>query len=338
MLTKRLAYLDNLKVFLTALVVFHHAGQPYRAESYWPYHPEDPSMYWPWIWHFFSTNASFFMALFFLVSGYFIPASYDRQGFGKFIRRKFLRLAIPCVVMALITSLLVGHFEIAHMWFVENLLVFSALYAVYRLFGKTVSGKVFRPTLPWLLLLAVLMGLGVSLMRNHFAQDYWARVLGFLFFEPARYLEYVVMFLVGILAYRLNSLELMDRRTGLACLIVGIALATGNYLRAGGPWDAFVDRWFGFYECLMCVSISFGLIWLFRDVLNKSGRFLQWCSAQSYGIYVFHLVLMIGLQRMTDGITMPIIPKFLLIGTISFFVAAALTWLLRLIPGMKKIL
>ena len=53
----------------------------------------------PWIWHFFSTNAAFFMGLYFFISGYFVPGSYDRQGFGTFIRKKILRLGVPLLLL-----------------------------------------------------------------------------------------------------------------------------------------------------------------------------------------------------------------------------------------------
>jgi peptidoglycan/LPS O-acetylase OafA/YrhL len=77
---QRLYYLDHLKVCLTVLVIMHHAGQAYGDGGGWAYTPSNPAEFMPWIWHFFSTNAAFFMGLFFLISGYFVPASYDKQG------------------------------------------------------------------------------------------------------------------------------------------------------------------------------------------------------------------------------------------------------------------
>ena len=56
-------YLDNLKVFLTVLVIFHHAGQAYGNGGGWAYQPSNPDEFLPWIWHFFSVNAGFFMGL-----------------------------------------------------------------------------------------------------------------------------------------------------------------------------------------------------------------------------------------------------------------------------------
>ena len=93
---KRLLYLDNLKVCLTALVIFHHAGQAYGDGGGWAYTPSNPAEVMPWIWHFFSVNAAFFMGLFFLISGYFVPASYDKQGAVVFVQKKLIRLGIPC--------------------------------------------------------------------------------------------------------------------------------------------------------------------------------------------------------------------------------------------------
>ncbi len=39
----RLLYLDNLKVCLTALVIFHHAGQAYGDGGGWAYTPSNPA-------------------------------------------------------------------------------------------------------------------------------------------------------------------------------------------------------------------------------------------------------------------------------------------------------
>ena len=87
---KRLLYLDNLKVCLTVLVIFHHAGQAYGDGGGWAYTPSNPAEVMPWIWHFFSVDAAFFMGLFFLISGYFVPASYDKQGASVFVQKKLM--------------------------------------------------------------------------------------------------------------------------------------------------------------------------------------------------------------------------------------------------------
>ena len=99
---KRLLYLDNLKVCLTVLVIFHHAGQAYGDGRGWAYHPSNPAEFMPWIWHFFSVNAAFFMGLFFLISGYFVPMSFDKQGAKVFVQKKLIRLGIPLLLMMIV--------------------------------------------------------------------------------------------------------------------------------------------------------------------------------------------------------------------------------------------
>ena len=64
----------------------------------------------------------------------------------------------------------------------------------------------------------------------------------------------------------------------------------------------------------------------------------QWCAAQAYGAYIVHLLLMIALQNAVDGIWMGAFGKFMFIGVTSTIASFGLTWLLRMIPGVKKVL
>ena len=337
----RLYYLDNLKVCLTVLVIMHHAGQAYGNGGEWPYTPSNPAEFMPWIWHFFSTNAAFFMGLYFFISGYFVPRSFDKQGTKQFVQKKLLRLGIPLLFIGSIISIMTGKLEIAHMWFVESLLVFCLIYALIRLMASPID-KVCnsKPTIIGLLIVASVMGIGSYFIRQVSPQDHWIWPFGIipLPMEPAHYLQYVMMFVLGILAYRFQWLDKMSNGVGLTALLVGIALAVGNYLREGGPWDAFVWQWFGIYESLMCVFISFGLIWFFRQFVSTTSRFWQWCAAQSYGAYVFHLLLMVVLQNAVDGIWMGAFGKFLFIGVVTTILAFLLTWVVRTIPGVKQVL
>ena len=338
---QRLYYLDNLKVCLTVLVIMHHAGQAYGNGGSWAYTPSNPAEFMPWIWHFFSTNAAFFMGLYFLISGYFVPRSFDKQGSKQFIQKKLLRLGIPLLFMGAIISVLTGKLEICHMWFVESLLVFCLIYALIRKWVSPIDSDCnSKPTIIGLLIVALVMGIGSYSIRQVSPQDHWIWPFGIipLPMEPAHYLQYVMMFILGILVYRFQWLNEMSNGTGFTTLLIGIALAVGNYLRDGGPWSAFVWQWFGIYESLMCVFISFGLIWLFREFVSTTSRFWQWCAAQSYGAYVFHLLLMIALQNVVDSIWMGAFGKFLFIGIVTTILAFLLTWIVRMIPGLKRVL
>ena len=338
---KRLLYLDNLKVCLTVLVIFHHAGQAYGDGGGWAYTPSNPAEVMPWIWHFFSVNAAFFMGLFFLISGYFVPASYDKQGASVFVQKKLIRLGIPLLVMGGLLSVLSGKFEIGHMWYIESLLVFCLLYALIRQFYQpTTDSCSSRPTIMGMLIFGGIMGIGSYLIRWVSPQDNWIWPFGIipLPMEPAHYLQYVMMFVVGILASRIRWLERISKATGFLSLVIGCLLALGIYLRDGGEWNDFVAQWFGIYESLLCVFISFGLLWLFREYSNWNSKFWQWCAAQAYGAYIVHLLLMIALQYAVDGIWMGAFGKFMFIGVAISIASFGLTWLLRMIPGFKKVL
>ena len=338
---KRLCYLDNLKVCLTVLVIMHHAGQAYGNGGGWAYTPSNPAEFMPWIWHFFSTNAAFFMGLYFFISGYFVPRSFDKQGTKQFVHKKLLRLGVPLLFMGGIISILSGKPEIGHMWFVESLLVFCLIYALIRQWVQPVNEACYsKPTVIGLLVVALLMGVESYVIRQISPQDHWIWPFGIipLPMEPAHYLQYVMMFVLGILAYRFQWLDKMSNSVGFMALLIGIALAMGNYLRDGGPWDAFVWQWFGIYESLMCVFISFGLLWLFREFVSTTSRFWQWCAAQSYGAYMFHLLLMIVLQNAMDSIWIGAFGKFLFIGVVTTVLSFHLTWMVKMIPGFKKVL
>ena len=334
---KRLYYLDTLKVMLTILVVFHHAAEAYSPYSAWVYKPSNKEEMMPLIWHFNSVNAAFFMGLFFLIAGYFVPRSYDKQGVWMFVKKKLLRLGIPVVFVTAFLTFATGQLEVGHLWYVESLLLFCLVYALVRKFVSPIQVKS-NVSLWGSLAVALIMGVGGHFIRQVSPQDNWIWVLGFIHIEPAHYLQYVMMFILGVLAYRGQWLTGMNNRTGAISLLIGSALAIGDYVRNDGAWNNFVCQWFGIYESLLCVFFSVGLLWLFREFVNGTNTFQSWCSQQAYGAYIVHLFVLLAIQNATDGIMLPGIVKFIIIGSVASIISFVVTYLLRLVPGVKKVL
>ena len=249
---KRLYYLDTLKVMLTILVVFHHAAEAYSPYSAWVYKPSNKEEMMPLIWHFNSVNAAFFMGLFFFIAGYFVPRSYDKQVIWVFVKKKLLRLGIPVVFVTAFLTFATGQLEVGHLWYVESLLLFCLVYALVRKFVSPIQVKSYI-SLVELLAVALVMGVGGYFIRQVSPQDNWIWLLGFIHIEPAHYLQYVIMFILGVLAYRGQWLTGMNNRTGAISLLIGSALAIGDYVRNDGAWNNFVCQWFGIYESLLCV-------------------------------------------------------------------------------------
>src|SRR5262245_12358296 len=163
------AAVDNLRVALSALVVAHHALQPYGFNQNWWVIERLPPV--PVLGLFLWVNACFFMGLFFLIAGLFTPGSVDRKGVGAFVRDRLRRLGIPLLFGFLVRLPPLGwyahlhnrhmgwvpypeyfvHFwlgvgprpadwpdphwpdgHFGHLWFLEHLLLYGLLYALWR--------------------------------------------------------------------------------------------------------------------------------------------------------------------------------------------------------------
>lgn len=330
--------LDNLKVFLTVMVIFHHAGQAYGDGGDWPYHPSNPVEYMPEIWRFFSTNAAYLMGLFFLISGYFVPISFDKQGFATFMRKKLVRLGIPLAIVTALLTLMVGQLEMGTMWYVETLLCFCLAYGLIRCCGVRFSETPrFSWSLGMLVGIALVMGVGSHCIRQFSPQDHWIWLLGVIRVEPAHWLQYVMMFSLGVLLSRWKGLGSLTDRMGAISLGIGLVFVCFNVIRTGALHDC-IQSYFGLFESFLCLFLSVGLLWLFRKVAKGTNAFLRWCSGQAYGAYVFHLFILLMLQNLLDGLVLDVHVKFLLIGFLATLMSFGFTWLLKLLPGVKRVL
>ena len=90
-------YIDRLRSVMTILVILHHTAITYGAMGGWFWHELQPSRTPSSILLilFCTTNQACFMGFFFLLAGYFTPASLDRKGYRQFILDRFIRLGIP---------------------------------------------------------------------------------------------------------------------------------------------------------------------------------------------------------------------------------------------------
>ena len=103
---------DKLKVALTMLVIAHHAAQPYGPTGgAWPV---ENARHSPLLLPFFAVNAAFFMGLFFLISGLFIPRSHDGKGAAGFLKSRLTRLGIPVAFFALFILGPISYLALAH--------------------------------------------------------------------------------------------------------------------------------------------------------------------------------------------------------------------------------
>ncbi len=337
---RRLYYLDNLKWMLIILVIFHHAGQAYGDGGDWAYQPSDPREYVEGLWRFFSLNAGFMMGLFFLISGYFTPRSFDKYGFGQFFYKRLKHIGLPLLFLCVFISSLSGNIDIAHGWYLLMLLVFSMGYAILRVTFSNSSAPIgYRMNSRYHLLIlfcaVTLLATAEYCVRGIYNQDYWVGISHLRIFEPVHLPQYLLMYSLGIYSYRTRLFDEMTATTGITCIATSCAIAYMMFCVA----TSFNSCHWWLFESFFCISTSFGLIWLFRQFMNFTSKFTQWCASQEYGAYLSHLTNLLAMQVLFDKLYLGGgIPKLIFIGaatTVFTFITTAMT---RRIPKVNKII
>ncbi|KAI8810430.1 acyltransferase 3 [Cladochytrium replicatum] len=153
----RTFYIDNLRTFLTFIVIVHHTL--YSLVTGW-----DPLPAYPYgdlativvYVCFCSANQAYFMSLFFFLAGLFVQRSLERKGTLAFLVDRGLRLVLPIVVVYLFFSpmsfylcVIAGRvpeipaatpgseiwriyfstFRLSHTWFLYNLFLFCSIFS-----------------------------------------------------------------------------------------------------------------------------------------------------------------------------------------------------------------
>ena len=371
---ERLYFIDNVRVWIIMLVVAHHAGQAFgpTGGAWFVFNVEQVRM----LGSFFYVNASFFMGLLFLISGYFSASSYDRKGAGRFLKDRLRRIGIPLLFFALVVNLPLSYsaagtqltflqyvirphiwewrFLYAHLWFLGQLLVFAFGYAIIRLiFSRDLLKRAGKAPVPghWgILIYIIALGIVSLFVRHWFPQDRWVVLL--VPWEPAHVPQYLSLYVLGIFAFRHDWFRRFPDRTGMIWLWIGIAAAGSVYaisaLRLAGLLPSvsvtstggkvlFALIW-NIREALIAAGLSAGLLTWFRKRFNSQGKLMAAMSADSYFVYVIHLYLVITLQNIVIGFTMPAFIKFAFVTVFGVIICFSISHLVKMLPFTKRIL
>ncbi|WP_234383331.1 acyltransferase family protein [Streptomyces dysideae] len=182
------------------------------------------------------------------------------------------------------------------------------------------------------------------LFRLKYPLDTWVPVLDFLQVEPARVPQYAAFFTLGVLAYRYNWLERFDARTGWVWLggaLAGVAVlfvigAEADCFGPGG-FNAPALTWAA-YDSALCVALCVGLLTAFRETVTRSSRLSTELSANSYGVYILHVPLVVTVQYcLADRGLSPVASWAT---TSALGLAGAFLWAagLRRLPGFRQVL
>jgi hypothetical protein len=276
---ERVAYLDNLKLLLVAVIIAGHGALAYGdLESAWPYQDVQEVQLAG------VTNvtlamvvipaALFAMGLFFLISGLVTPGSVSRKGPRAFARDRLIRLGVPLVAWALViwpgaiwaAHLAAGEthsfwWQVTHadpvldtgpMWFVEVLLIYSFAYAVWRYWRRrrvtgadpsAASIRSFPLSGRMLAALAAAISVSTALVRPVFPVASGQIGQSHLWQWP----QFVAMFGLGIVAAQRGWLDPVPDRIrrgcGFAALggIVAFLVIVGTMASLGVDGDVLFD-------------------------------------------------------------------------------------------------
>lgn len=310
----RLAYLDQLKLLLVALVVIHHAGQPYGPPEDWPLTSAAAGL--P-LGAFFEINGAFFMGLFFLISGVFLPSAVDRLGAGKAVGSRIVRLGAPLVFLsvlifgpisyavggrreAFLTYMLrdyvgAGAFEVGHLWFLSWLLVLVAAYGACRAISRRpATAAVKAPGHLALLAAVAALAAANAAVRVWCPVGLWIDLAPFVRVEVARLPQYLLLFGAGLAAGRFGWLKTFPARRGLVWLVLGLVAAG---LRLVQPWLMPMPSWAWLAEeAVIGIGLSVGLLVLSRAHLDRPSAMHSALARDAFGVYLIHVFPVVALQ------------------------------------------
>ena len=317
----RAYYIDRLRVALTALVVCHHAvlsfdGSPGSVAAPWgsvveytTAQPQTPifsrsiSAMW-----FLNLNQLYFMGLFFFISGYFTPASFDRKGAFAFLKERVKRLAIPCVVYYFVIGPVLECWLMPHVitrksknkhwtivegppWYLCTLVIFSCVYVACP---HDIDRAAPAPSVGAFLLVGGLF-MGVLEHAMSGATLLWLNPVTCYYS-----VQYVTWFAAGVYAYRQNWLETIvgyapSTATFLRCVVVAFAGYLFFAIKALTYFGADNAPTTGSLEVLgavWAVAVSLALLHGFGQHNEKPSKLAKAACDAAYAVYVIHPIFL----------------------------------------------
>ncbi len=300
-LPKRNYGLDNLKLAICLLVVTAHTMLPYTDLFYgWYFTPSLPGEKMS-VNYLINTNNLLSMPIFFIVAGFFVPTSYDKQGFGTFIWKKTKRLLIPAIIMLAYCKIFIPE-PIFHVWFLQMLFLFCLTYAIFRKLTQWRIKEDYKlnVSLPLLIGCFLIICAVNLIIRQKYLVSHFTVLFDMFYFEPARLAQYFLSFLFGVIARRLdwfkNESKLLIIEIGVVILLYivirTIFLNENNYIGS---------RLYTIMEACAIIFSGYMIIWVFNKYMNKSTSLTASLSENSLGIYLFHVPLLYYVQNYTKS-------------------------------------
>jgi peptidoglycan/LPS O-acetylase OafA/YrhL len=388
----RLGWLDEIRILAGILIVFFHASLAYSGGNWWYFADASRAEA---LQPVFSLLRPLALGLFFLAAGYLLPGALARHGPRGYLKERLIRLGTPLPIGLLLVFpiLMYAYYvnfrglgpidpgtylwriyfgigahrpeswtgpswpdhQLGHLWFLESLLIYSAIYV-----GGTVLWRRWKrgrdkpettdapSSLPDFLNVAVvIVGIGHLdfLVRMQEPLYHWRAILGVWQVHAADMPREALCFLIGTIAARRGWVEALPSRMAMPMLAAGLAafLAVLLLELAGIPvfiaGGASLHAWlYAIGETAILALLALGLVILLRDRRLLSSDLRHRLAANNYGVYLLHLPVLVALQYALRGSELGALVKWLLVGAVGLLLSLAASEFLRRLPGFQRVL
>jgi glucans biosynthesis protein C len=333
--TSRMFYIDNLRLLFTFLVILHHVCLTYAAHNGWYFYEYLHDPFTNLVLNIaMAVNRTWVLGCFFMISGYFTPGALDKKGTWSFMKDRLLRIGVPLVLFSFLVRpsivymmnraalsqkytyleniLLLKNVAPGPAWFLEVLLVFSFVYALWRLARRTLhAGESAQLPFPGnrIVLLSI-----VALAAFTFALRIFLPTGKEVFhLRLGNYGEYVAFFGAGVLAYRHQWLDKITDAIGgqwtiitaaavcvYTCFVV-LAWSSNtslSFLSGGLSVKTLVATYVGTF---IAVGSNISLVHLFRKYLNYQPGVIRTMARDAYAVFIFHAPIIVTLSCLVQG-------------------------------------
>jgi glucans biosynthesis protein C len=236
------------------------------------------------------------------------------------------------------------------LWFLFALLIFTAVYGLGRWVFEKLRWSLPAPKLSTgprgVVALILIIAISTFLVRI-------VQPVGTSFYNMmlCNFSQYIVLFVVGILAYRQDWFSRLDYSMGTRLLwwaptfgfavwgaieLLGGAATDPTAVNGGFTWQSAT---FSLWESFTCIAVSTGLLVLFREKFNRQGQLVKALSGSAFAVYVFHAPIIVAATLLFKSV--PWLPGFKFAATVAVCLPvcfAVAHYVVMKIPLLKKVM
>jgi peptidoglycan/LPS O-acetylase OafA/YrhL len=353
MQSNRIPGFDSLRFYMVLAVVCLHASMSYMlyAPSYWyVMNPQQSGIFTMLV----MLLDAFPMSVLFFLSGYFAMPSFQKKGFGAFLKGKWKRLGLPWMLGVLFAAPFFAYASMLAMgsprlsagdfyfsvfwgrgyqqsvyWFLAVLLLFFCIFAISQKHKKTIA-KPIAPMLETVLFFAASSLFYALSALFLMPASSWINAGFVLYVQPARFAGYGGIFLLGVHAFRNRWFLQTSHARGLKIMLALTAAlsALAIILRLWAWSGVFSPTAHVVIDALSYNLFSLSMTMLLTMVFSKKeseNRFVSTLSNHSFSVYWLHQILLMPSIYLLIPVKVPIFLKWAFAASVAVFLSASIS-------------